>query len=345
MYKKKSIKILLRMRLMLAALSWILISWENVIPDSSQESVFLQNIQQVTFSAMGFEKAGEAYFSPDGLSIIFQAVPTGEKSYQIFTMDLKTSSLKMVSTGKGKCTCGFYRPDGKKIIFASSHESPLVNDTPPPQNSKNYVWDLTPYMQIYEAECDGSNLKPLTSGSAYHAECTYSPDGKWIVYASNESGSMNIYVSDADGLNPRRLTHTDYSYNGGPFFSPDGKWIVFRADREKKDALQLFLISSDGLQEKQLTKNEHVNWAPVWHPNGRIIAYTTSKHGHAAYQIYLLDIETGEEYRLTYTTTFEGLPAFSNDGKKITWTSKRGGSTPQVFIADFVLPDNFYKRN
>lgn len=321
------------------AISLVSFAWGNIIIDSRQEELYLQNIQQVTFPYMGFEKAGEAYFSPDGKSIIFQAVPTGEKDYQIYTLNLNEKSPVMVSTGKGKCTCGFYRPDGKKIIFASSHESPVINEKAPHTTSNNYVWDLTPYMQIYEADLDGSNLKCLTSGPAYHAECGYSPDGKKIVYASNESGSMNIYVCNADGSNVERLTHTNYSYNGGPFFSPDGKWIVFRSDREKKDILQLFLIGLDEKQEKQLTNNEHVNWAPFWHPNNRIVAYTTSKHGHRSYQIYLLDIETGEEYRLTHSSTFEGLPSFSKDGKKIAWTSKRGNSAPQIFIADFFLPE------
>lgn len=327
------------MKLLLVATSLASFLWGNVIVDSTQEEVYLQNIQQVTSSLMGFDKAGEAYFSPDGESIIFQAVPIGKKDYQIYTMNLNTRSPVMVSTGRGRCTCGFYRPDGKKIIFASSHESPLIDEEAPYKTSNNYVWDLTPYMQIYEAELDGSDLKCLTSGPAYHAECGYSPDGKNIVYASNESGSMNIYIINADGSNARRLTHTDHSYNGGSFFSPDGKWIVFRADREKKDILQLFLISIDGTQEKQLTNNEHVNWAPFWHPNNKIIAYTTSKHGHRAYQIYLLDVETGKEHRLTHSSTFEGLPSFSKDGKKIAWTSKRGNSAPQIFIADFAMPE------
>ncbi len=289
---------------------------------------------------MGFEKAGESYFSPDGQSLIFQAVPKGEKQYQIYTLDLCTGTFQMVSTGKGACTCGFYRPDGKKILFASSHEALAVLVEKKTDPSR-YEWELTPYMNIYEANLDGSGLKRLTSGAAYHAECAFSLDGKKIVYASNESGSMNLYVCDADGSNARSLTQGKDCYNGGPFFSPNGDWVVFRADRKEKDLLQIYLIRSDGSEEKQLTDNTHVNWAPYWHPNGRVIAYTTSKHGHRAYQIYLIDIETLREYRLTYSQTFEGLPSFSRDGNQITWTSKRGDGTAQVFVADFALPSNF----
>lgn len=307
--------------------------------DAELEQQYLSNIRQLTFPSMGFEKAGEAYFSPDGSTIIFQAAPTGEKQFQIFTMNVQDNIPVRVSTGKGACTCAFFRPDGKKIIFASNHESPETSEGRDQQSSNNrYSWDLTPYMNIYQANPDGSDLIPLTSGPSYHAECAYASDGSHIVYASNQDGSMNLYIMDADGSNQHQITHTKSCYNGGPFFSPDGKQVVFRADREKAHYLQLFLIQSDGSEETQLTFNEAVNWAPYWHPNGRVIAYTTSIHGHQHYEIYLLNVVTGVEHRLTHNPTFDGLPAFSHDGKRILWTSKRGDNTSQIFIADFTMP-------
>lgn len=304
----------------------------------------LRNIRQVTFPSMGFEKAGESYFSPNGQSIIFQAVPIGEKSYQIYTLDLSNGELHLVSAGSGNCTCGYYRSDGLKILFASSHNAPESPVRESKNDSSRYEWELTPYMNIYEANLDGSCLRQLTFGPAYHAECSFSSDGKEILYASNESGSMNLYTCDANGNNVRSITHTSNCYNGGPFFSPQNDWIVFRSDRQRKDFLQLFLIRPDGSEERQLTDNPYVNWAPFWHPNGKLIAYTTSKHGHHAYQIYLIDVETQNEYRLTNTNTFEGLPSFNYDGSQITWTSKRGNGTPQVFVADFELPPTLVKK-
>lgn len=297
---------------------------------------FLENIRQVTFSSMGFEKAGEAYFSPDGKAIVFQAVPIGEKNYQIYTLRLDGGSPVLVSTGKGSCTCAFFRPDGKKIIFASSHSAP--EEIEKKDSDGKYVWDLTPYMNIYEANPDGSDLVPLTSGPAYHAECAYSFDGSEIVYASNETGSMNLFIMNADGSFVRQLTHTDYSYNGGPFFSPDGSQILFRTDRSQKDYLQLFLVDREG-RERQLTDNSAVNWAPYWHPNGKVITYTTSIHGHHQYELYLMNIETGVQCRLTENPSFDGLSVFDREGSRILWTSKRGDGSCQVFLADFIMPD------
>ncbi len=297
---------------------------------------YLKNIRQITFTEMGFEKAGEAYFSPDAETIIFQAVPKGEENYQIYTLKIGEKKPVLISTGKGSCTCAFFRPDGKKVIFASSHEAPDVPEKK--QVAEKYVWDLTPYMNIYEADPDGSNLKALTSGPAYHAECAYSPCGSEIVYASNESGSMNIYIMNADGSNIRQITKTDYSYNGGPFFSPCGSKIIFRTDRSKKDLLQLFMVDREG-NETRLTDNEAVNWAPYWHPCGTVIAYTTSLHGHHRYELYLMNIETGMNLRLTNSPSFDGLPVFSPQGDKILWTSKRHNGCCQVFLADFTMPD------
>ncbi len=311
----------------------------------ANEASFLKNITQLTSSSMGFEKAGEAYFSPDEKTIIFQAVPNGKEHYQIYTMDLEEKVPRMVSTGLGACTCGFFHPNGKKIIFASSHADISCSCPEVPgyqRKSGSYMWAFTPYMNIYEANLDGSELKALTSGPSYHAEGAYSHDGKKIVFASNSSGTMNIYTMDADGQNVFAVTNTDYSYNGGPFFSPDDSQIVFRSDRDEEHMLQIFTINADGTNEQQLTDNDAVNWAPYWHPSGRYIAFTTSLHGHHQYEIYVVDVETKALTRITENPSFDGLPVFSNSGRKLMWTSKRDGIASHIFIADFEFTDRSF---
>lgn len=290
----------------------------------------LSQIEQLTSPAMGFARAGEAYFSPDSQMISFQGVPLGEDDYQIYTLDLNTKELKQISRNAGACTCSYFHPNGKKILFAASPEKS------PKAVPGAYKWDLTPYMNIYEANLDGSDAIALTQGPAYHAECAYSPDGSEIVYASNEDGSMNIYIMKSDGSAVRQLTHTTHCYNGGPFFSPDGSKIVFRADRETPHLLQIYVMDTDGGNLIQLTNNDAVNWAPFWFPTGEAIAYTTSLHGHHNYQIYWLDLNRGVHSPLTSISGFNGLPTFNNDGTKLLWTSKRGeDNTSQIFMADF----------
>jgi Tol biopolymer transport system component len=320
------------------------------------ESAHLKNITQVT---KDFVRAGEGYFSPDGQTIIFQAEEkdSGNPFYQIFTMDLETGKVRRVSTGVGKTTCSFFRPDGKKIIFASSHEDPDAKkryqeeydrreEEKKTGNRRRYAWDFDPFMSIFEADPNGGNLKRLTDAKGYNAEGSFSPDGKQIVFCSNRDGEENLqlYIMDADGKNVRKLTDAPKCYNGGPFFSPDGKRVIFRSDRKEKDRLQLYVINVDGTGEKALTDDTHwVCWAPYWFKDGRRLVYCAADHsvaGRPNYDLYWMNIETGKKVRLTHAPGADVLPVFSPDYKKLMWTSTRDGSGPsQLYIADFTPPD------
>jgi Tol biopolymer transport system component len=319
--------------------------------DAAQEARHLRNVRQVTY---GFPRAGEGYFSPDGTKIVFQAYPPvpptilrtpppNAESYQIYLADLATNAApRLVSTGRGACTCAFFHPDGKSLIFGSSHLDPEADAPRPPRGpaysrSERYKWEFPEYMEIFRTDLDGGGMTRLTDAPGYDAEGSYSADGKSIVFTSFRDGNAEIYVMDADGSNPRRITNAA-GYDGGPFFSPDGKRIVYRSDRKENDLLQLFVNNVEGTAERQLTDNEFVNWGPYWHPDSRHIVYATSKHGHANYEIYLMDVDSGREERVTFHEGFDGLPVFSPDGTKLMWTSsgRTEDKKSQLFIADFV---------
>ena len=87
-------------------------------PVFSQSSQFLSNIRQLTAGGQN----AEAYWSPDGQKLIFQSTRDGRSCDQIYVMNADGSDVQMVSTGKGATTCGYFLPDGKHIVYASTHK-------------------------------------------------------------------------------------------------------------------------------------------------------------------------------------------------------------------------------
>jgi len=330
------------------------------------EAVHLHHIQQVTH---GFSKAGEGYFSPDGRTIVYQAIRSGYPFYQIYTQPLLDEKGKLVSaakprrisTGRGRTTCAFFSPDGQRILFASSHLDPQLDQTEARARQeaeedrrtgrhRRYHWAFDPHMDLFEATLDGRILRRLTDQPGYDAECAYSPDGRQIVFCSDRDGDPDLYIMNADGSGVRQLTN-EPGYDGGPFFSPDGQWIVYRTDRLRRDYLQIHAIRVDGTHDVALTDNEGVNWAPYWHPTEPFIVWTGADHSDPTqrpnYDLWLRRYEiqdgrlrpVGEIVRLTAHPKADVLPVFSPDGRRLMWTSNRtDDGTSQLWIADFLPP-------
>ncbi|MDX6558288.1 MAG: hypothetical protein QOF72_1337, partial [Blastocatellia bacterium] len=243
----------------------------------------LRNMKQLTF---GGENA-EAYFSADGRKLIFQSTRDGHECDQIYTMNIDGSDVHLVSTGDGRTTCSYYFPNGKRILYSSTHLG--GKQCPPkPDFSKGYVWAVYDTFDIFTANPDGSDLKQLTNAPGYDAETTITRDGKKLVFTSKRDGDLDIYTMDADGRNVKRLTN-EVGYDGGPFWSYDGKQIVYRAyhpatEKDKADylallkqnlirptVLDIWVMNADGSHKRQVTNLNKASFAPYFFPDGKRI--------------------------------------------------------------------------
>ncbi len=312
----------------------------------------LKNIKQLTF---GGENA-EAYFSHDAKQLTFQSSAPPASCDQIYVMNSDGSGRRLVSTGKGRTTCSFIQPDGKRIIYASTHAADSACP-PSPDYSMGYVWALYPGYEIYSVNPDGSDLKNISNSPRYDAEAVYSPDGKKIVFTSLRSGDLEIYTMNPDGSDLKQLTH-EMGYDGGPFFSYDGTKIIYRASRPKtaKDStdyqsllakdmirpseLEIWIMNADGSDKRQVTHLGKANFAPYLHPDGKRLVFCSNHEGNPReFDIYMINVDgTGLE-RLTFNPSFDGFPMWSHDGKKFVFCSNRDneheGET-NVFIADWI---------
>ena len=117
--------------------------------------------------------------------------------------------------------------------------------------------------QIWTIGADGSNPQLLASEEDNFSP-SYSPDGTKIVFASDRDGAFSdVYVMNADGSTPTRLTTTG-SGAGTPSFSPDGSRIAFGATRNGND--DIYLIHADGTGEVRLTADPALDVTPRFGP-------------------------------------------------------------------------------
>lgn len=330
---------------------------------NAQEKNF-KNLKQLTF---GGDNA-EAYFSPDGKKLTMQVTypAKGIPCDQIYLYDLQhkktgLDNMKLISTGTGRTTCSFFMPDGKHILYASTHKGSKECPAPPKSTDGKYLWPLFSDFDIYIADLKGKIVKQLTNSSGYDAEAVVSPDGKKIAFTSTRSGDLEIYVMNIDGTGLKQLTH-ELGYDGGAFFSHDSKKLVFRSSRPKtpeeikeyKDYLakdlvaptnmEIYTINVDGTDLKQVTHLGKANWSPYFHPSDKKIIFSSNHHSTHGYdfQLFMIDVDGSNLRQITYQSNFNAFPMFSPDGKKIVFSSNRNIHDPKetdVFIADWVDTD------
>jgi uncharacterized protein YjdB len=139
-----------------------------------------------------------------------------------------------------------------------------------------------------------------------------SPDRTRIAYSSTKAGSPDLYVADADGRNPRRIT-TDPGAETEPVWTPDGSRLVYTATPAGAGGVsQLVSVRADGTDPRPLTSSTGGNSAPDVSPDGRRVAFVSTRDGNP--EIYEVPLEGGAARRLTKTGDREGNPRFLPSG-------------------------------
>jgi Tol biopolymer transport system component len=195
------------------------------------ERLFYTGVRQLSFAGL---RSGEGYFAPDGRSLVFQSErEPGNPFYQIYRLDLDTGEERRISPGTGKTTCAWIHPDGERVLLASTHLDPESSAKQAEQlraraegRTGRYRWDYDPSYDLFVAEPDGA-LTRLTRARGYDAEASFSPDGRFIAFASNRhafEGALapadrerlvddpqyfiDLYLLDTQTGSIRRLTDT-----------------------------------------------------------------------------------------------------------------------------------------
>lgn len=313
----------------------------------------LRNVRQLTFGGQN----AEAYWSPAGDKITYQTRQPQWPDEQIITMNADGSGKTLMSTGEGRTTCSYFSPDMKWLYFSSTHTK-NKGAQPPLDMSKGYLWMVNPQFSLYRKNLQTGELQQILDKNEYVAEATIDPNGRYMTFTGAFDGDLEIYRSNLDGTNIRKLTD-EIGYDGGPFVSWDGKTIVYRRaavgnDAQKKDYLDLlkqhlvrpgrlevWIMDAMGRNKRQVTTMNAASFAPFLHPDGKRIIFSSNfgdKKGRE-FELWMINVDGTGLKRITATSDFDGFPMFSRDGKKLIWASNRNGKVrgeTNIFVADWV---------
>jgi TolB protein len=188
-----------------------------------------------------------------------------------------------------------WAPDGARMAYVSfQNKKPIL-----------FVQNLTASRQPAPvANYRGSNSAPA-----------WSPDGRQLAAVLTKDGSSQVYLMNADGTNPRRVTFSD-AIDTEPFFTPDGQSIYFTSDRGGSP--QIYRMPASGGEPVRMTFEGDYNVSPRVSPDGKILAYISRVSGR--FQLMVMDLDSKQVQTLTDGPRDES-PSFAPNGRIILYAT------------------------
>jgi len=169
----------------------------------------------------------------------------------------------------------------------------------------------------------------------YTIGSTPPPASGRIAFISNRDGNDEVYVMNADGSSPRRLTN-NAAVEMEESWSPDGATILFITDRDGTH--EVYSVKADGTGLKRITNDLLPDWGPRYSPSGTKIYFFRTLNGTD--EIHVMNPDGSNQVRLTNNSWFDVLPVLTPDGTKIVFDSDRNGSVRQTNYDIYVMnPD------
>jgi TolB protein len=218
-----------------------------------------------------------ASLSPDGRSVVYVAREPGGV-FQVFEMDLDSGETVQLTNFENNASAPEISPDGRSIVF-------------------NRIWEGAD--TIWVMDRDGSNLRLVFGpprGSGW--DPVWSPDGSWILFASDRGGDIQLYTIDVEGVDLSQVTQFE-NLRGRSDWSPDGTAIATYSGEPW--LREIIIMNPDGSDPRLITNGGN-NLAPSFSPDGSWIAFTSYRDKYReelGCEIYIMPRDGSRVLRLT----------------------------------------------
>ncbi|MEP6707989.1 MAG: protein kinase [Pyrinomonadaceae bacterium] len=256
---------------------------------------------------------GQLAWAADGRALILGASEKESGSFeaqQIWSVSYPEGEARRITTDLNNYTGVSLTADANRLVTVQSETS-------------SSIW-LAP-------NGDANRATRTSSGAAQidgRDGLAWTPDGK-IVYGSNASGNLDLWMMNADGSHQRQLTENS-RINNDPAVSPDGRYIIFTSDRAGTP--NIWRTDIDGSNARQLTSGSGEDHSQC-SPDGQWVVYTLLGAGKPT--LWRVSIDGGAPQQLTdkYTTA----AVFSPDGKSMACLYREEQPNSPLKLAIFPL--------
>jgi TolB protein len=237
--------------------------------------------------------------------IAFVSNRTGNK--EIWVMDYDGANQRQLTSLHSIALTPRWSPDASRIAYTCYPPAGMY------LSAQICMYSMLSGKNIAWPRYRGTNSSPA-----------WSPDGSKIMFMSSMLGNPELWVTDADGARPKRLTYTTGA-NTSPAWNPKtGQQVAFVSDRGGLP--QLYMMDADG---SSATKVDLVDMGyvidPSWSPNGELLAFSWRRPDDN-YDIYVMDIATHQLVQLTRDAGRNERPCWAPDGRHIVFESTRTGT-------------------
>lgn len=231
-----------------------------------------------------------------------------------------------------------YAPDGRSLAYAG------------PVSASQ--WVATSSSDIWEVDVATRAEQRLTADSTLDGYPAYSPDGRWIAFISERSGTRQLWLLPRDRGEPRPLTtNAEDAYLAPLSWLPDSRGVVYTAagkihvafvdgsaDRTVEFSADIAVARWRGLRRPILARpgeRRRVRGivTPELAPDGTRVAFA------ALGDLWVADVNGGHPLRLTQSVGDEMRPRWSPDGSLLAYVVNAPGTERQVRVMEVARPE------
>jgi Tol biopolymer transport system component/DNA-binding winged helix-turn-helix (wHTH) protein len=307
--------------------------------------------RRITTPPTGTLGDGNGVFSPDGKTMAFVRYASG--AGDLYLASLAGDAPRRLTFDNARIMKLAWTPDGREILFLSNRSGsgysslwriPAAGGTPAlvesagtdltgfaiSRRGARLAWSQTiADTNVWQIELAGTTTlrqqaKTLISSTRQDVSPQFSPDGRKIAFASNRTGSWEIWVCDSDGQNAAPLTSFNHLVTGSPRWAPDGRRIVFDAHAEGSP--DIYVVNVEGGAPRRLTTEPSEDIVPSWSRDGQWIYFCSNRSG--GHQVWKMPAKepsgSGQVVQVTKQGGFDS--AESPDGQYLYYAKGRGES-------------------